>query len=74
MKEQEPQKVIVTNVQMEFFSMVIFMIKWVVAGIPAAIILFLIGLTVSVALGFIGAVFLIFMSFMVMLLVTLLIA
>ncbi len=35
----EKQKVIVTDIQMPFWSMVIFMIKWTIASIPALIIL-----------------------------------
>ena len=36
-------EVIVTDVKMNFGSMVIFMVKWVIASIPAFIILFFIG-------------------------------
>ncbi len=32
-------RVIVTDIQMPFFSMVIFMVKWAVAAIPALFIL-----------------------------------
>lgn len=35
----EKQKVIVTDIKMSFWSMVIFMIKWTIASIPAFIIL-----------------------------------
>ena len=50
----EKQKVIVTDIQMPFWSMVIFMIKWTVASVPALIILsFLVGLVVAL----IGALF-----------------
>jgi hypothetical protein len=45
------QKVIVTDIHMPFGSMVMFMIKWAIASIPAAIILFIIG---SLVLAFIG--------------------
>ena len=45
--------VIVTDVQMPFGSMVIFMVKWVIASIPAFIILFILG---AVATGFLGGV------------------
>ncbi len=37
--ENESQNVVITNIKMPFFSMVIFMIKWVFALIPALIIL-----------------------------------
>jgi len=42
--------VIITDVKMKFGSMVVFMVKWVIASIPAMIILFIIGLILS-ALG-----------------------
>jgi CHASE2 domain-containing sensor protein len=45
--EQEQTKVIVKDIEMEFGSMVLFMIKWAIAAIPAAIILFL-GATIVV--------------------------
>jgi len=37
--EPESQKVVITNIKMPFFSMVIFMIKWVFASIPALIVI-----------------------------------
>ncbi|MGH7908560.1 MAG: hypothetical protein ACRENW_01775 [Thermodesulfobacteriota bacterium] len=40
----EPQKVVVKDIQMAFDSMVIFMIKWALATIPAFIVLVLLGL------------------------------
>ena len=39
-------QVIVTDIRMSFLSMIIFMVKWVLASIPALIILFLIGMFV----------------------------
>lgn len=45
------QEVIVTDIQMPFGSMVVFMIKWALAAIPAIIILFFIG---SFAFGLIS--------------------
>ena len=39
--------VVVTDIKMSFFSMVIFMVKWAIASIPALIILFLIGMVLS---------------------------
>lgn len=36
---QGVQRVVVTDVHMGFWSMVVFMVKWAVASIPAAIIL-----------------------------------
>ena len=45
------QDVVVTDIRMPFISMVIFMVKWVIASIPAMIILFLIGLLVTGIFG-----------------------
>ncbi|HTT07256.1 MAG TPA: hypothetical protein VMH34_00470 [Gammaproteobacteria bacterium] len=39
MSDQSPIKVIVTDFEMSFWSMVFFMVKWAIAAIPAAIIL-----------------------------------
>ncbi len=44
------QSVVVTDVQMPFGSMVVFMVKWALASIPAVIILFLLGI-VCIPLG-----------------------
>ena len=45
------QQVIVTDIQMSFGSMVVFMIKWAIAIIPAAIILTIIFAIVTGILG-----------------------
>jgi predicted Zn finger-like uncharacterized protein len=50
-KPGEPQKVIVTNIKMSFGAMVVFMIKWVLAAIPAFIILALIFGILSLIFG-----------------------
>lgn len=42
MDYEEQNHVIVTDIRMPFLSMVIFMVKWVIASIPAFIILSLI--------------------------------
>ncbi len=48
--------VVVTDVQMPFGSMVSFMVKWMIASIPAVlIILIMVALTVTVLGGFFGA-------------------
>ncbi|MDL2122101.1 MAG: hypothetical protein LWX51_03245 [Deltaproteobacteria bacterium] len=47
----ENRGVTVTDIQMPFGSMVIFMIKWAIASIPAAIILFLIASVFAVVFG-----------------------
>lgn len=41
MSDNDFQRVVVTDIRMPFWSMVIFMVKWAVAAIPALIILFL---------------------------------
>ncbi len=38
----ENQKIVISDIDMPFLSMVSFMVKWAIAVIPAAIILFLI--------------------------------
>ena len=49
------QEVVVTDIKMSFLSMVIFMIKWALASIPALIILSLLfGLVTLLFGGFIG--------------------
>jgi len=50
----EAKGITVTDIKMPFGSMVIFMIKWAIASIPAAIILFLIG---AVFIGVLGGIF-----------------
>ncbi|MEA2098300.1 MAG: hypothetical protein U9P70_04500 [Patescibacteria group bacterium] len=51
----EKHEVVVTDIQMPFGSMVVFMIKWAIATIPAAIILFILGVILMGILGGIGA-------------------
>ena len=41
--EIEKKEVIITDIKMPFFSMVVFMVKWVIASIPAFIILVILG-------------------------------
>ncbi|MEQ1843959.1 MAG: hypothetical protein ABL983_00095 [Nitrospira sp.] len=41
--DQNPQTVVVTDIRMPFFSMVVFMVKWAIAAIPAFLILTVIG-------------------------------
>lgn len=47
------QKVVVTDIEMPFGSMVSFMVKWAIASIPALIILTIIGL---IATAFFAAI------------------
>lgn len=44
-------EVIVVDIQMPFGSMVVFILKWTLASIPAIIILALIGFAVAAAVG-----------------------
>ena len=46
-----PQLVIVTDITLGFWSMVGFMVKWVIAAIPACIILWLLGMVLWVIFG-----------------------
>ncbi len=39
MPDETKQAVVVTDIRMPFFSMVIFMVKWAIAAIPAFLIL-----------------------------------
>jgi hypothetical protein len=48
---EEDRHVVVTDIQMPFMSMVFFMVKWVIASIPAFFILAIIS---SIFMGFIG--------------------
>ena len=47
----EPSKVIVVDLQMPYFSIVILMVKWALASIPAIIIL---ATLFSIVTGFMG--------------------
>jgi len=47
-------EVVVTDIRMSFSSMVVFMVKWAVATIPAIIILTAVG---SITLGLLKAIF-----------------
>ena len=53
-----PQRVVVTDVSMPFGSMVVFMVKWAIAAIPAIIILVLISAAVWFLIGFSKTAFL----------------
>ena len=48
------EKVVVTDIKMKFWSMVWFMIKWLIATIPAAILLFGIWFIIAFAFIFYG--------------------
>jgi len=55
-KVEEPQKVRVIDLDMPFGSMVVFMVKWAIAAIPAFIILMVIGFLLSLIFGSVLAV------------------
>ena len=44
-------QVVVTDIDMPFMSMVVFIVKWTIAAIPAMIILFVLGTIAAVLLG-----------------------
>ena len=46
------QRLVVTDIKVPFLSMVVLMVKWALAAIPAVIILIVIGTILSMALGF----------------------
>ena len=55
-KYQEEQKIVVTDIRMPFWSMVMFMVKWVFASIPALVIFsMLISLIMAVITTLFGA-------------------
>ena len=49
----DKREVVVTDIKIPFSSMVILMVKWVVAAIPALFILFIIGGLLTMVLGLI---------------------
>lgn len=54
----DKQEVVVTDIRMPFMSMVIFMVKWVIASIPAMIILaFILSLIMSFLQGMKGMMY-----------------
>ncbi len=54
--DQEPQRqVIVTDIRMPFWSMVTFMVKWVIASIPAFLILGMIWVLLMALFGMLGS-------------------
>ncbi len=51
MDSDKPMEVVVTDISMSFWSMVVFMVKWVIAAIPAFLILMVIGAILSSLFG-----------------------
>jgi hypothetical protein len=48
---EDKREVIVTDIKIPFWSMVVLMVKWAIAAIPAVIILMLLASLLSFALG-----------------------
>ncbi len=48
------QEIVVTDVRIPFLSMVVLMIKWAIASIPALIILSIIGAIIGALIGGMG--------------------
>ncbi len=51
MNPADETKIIVADIKMPFISMVVFMVKWAIAAIPAIIILFILGAILSGIFG-----------------------
>jgi hypothetical protein len=45
------QEIVVTDIRIPFLSMVVLLVKWALAAIPAMIILIVIGMLLSMILG-----------------------
>ena len=56
MSTENTTQVIVTDIRMSFWSMVIFMIKWAIAAIPAFLILAIVVGVLSAILGGLGMI------------------
>lgn len=55
MENKSENNVTVVDVKMPFMSMVVFMVKWAIAAIPAIIILSLLGVMLAGVLGGLGS-------------------
>lgn len=56
MSEVTNSHVVITDIKMPFLSMVVFMVKWAIAAIPALIILaILVGIIAAVFGGLVGS-------------------
>lgn len=47
----DAREVVVVDIKIPFWSMVVLMVKWAIAAIPAVIILFLLSAIISAVLG-----------------------
>lgn len=54
---ESPRETVVTDIRMPFWSMVVFMVKWAIAAIPALILLAVIGLTLTLLFSGLYATF-----------------
>lgn len=54
MESKKREEVVVVDIKMPFSSMVVFMVKWAIAAIPAIFILVILASVIS---GFFGGVF-----------------
>jgi len=45
------QEIVVTDIKIPFWSMVVLLVKWALAAIPAIIILIVIGMVLSMVVG-----------------------
>ena len=52
---EDRREIVVTDVKIPFWSMVVLMVKWAIASIPAVIILMLIAAAISLLLGMLPA-------------------
>ena len=50
---EDKREVVVTDIKIPFWSMVILMVKWAIAAIPAVIILMILAALISLVLGMI---------------------
>ena len=50
---EDRREVVVTDIKIPFWSMVVLMVKWAIAAIPAVIILMILAALISVLLGMI---------------------
>jgi len=56
MNNENDNNVVVVDIKMPFMSMVVFMVKWAIASIPAIIILMVLGMIFAgIFGGFLGA-------------------
>jgi hypothetical protein len=49
---ENTREIVVTDIKIPFWSMVVLMVKWALAAIPAVIILIVVGTIISMAVGF----------------------